>query len=286
MAPKVTRLLIGESDTAARQLFSVVEKPSGELIIPINAAELFVSSGVEKRVREHRYSIHSSPKSQDYTTIKQTVELENDERITTVSLTDAVKKRNGFSIIYVRRCQNMVHGHNPVNYARKPSDQVYSLPEYDPAMFTLFHGLYVGHPDSEFSVTDSDIIISPFRFREFQLIVFVSLEAFPSAAFCEFLHAVTAPPEANPSSVGQDILRYLMTGRSPENCIKQYKNSVHLLTKRFLTRMLPLLTDQTVIEKVKAHIASIPDVTLSGLGLGRAPQLIDMLSDPKPPNPE
>jgi hypothetical protein len=114
MAPKVTRLLIGESDARTRQLFSVVEKNNGELTIPINAAELFVSGGIEKRVREHRYSIHPSPKSQNYTTIKQTVELENNERVTTVSLTDAVKKRNGFSIIYVRRCQNLMNEKYPV----------------------------------------------------------------------------------------------------------------------------------------------------------------------------
>ena len=286
MAPKVTRLVVGDANETGRQLFSVVEKKNGELTIPINAAEIFVMGGTEKRVREHRYSIHPSPRSQDYTTIKQTVELENNEQVTTVSLTDAIKKRNGFSVIYVRRCQNMMNKNYPTNFTRKPADYVLNIPPYDPAGLTLFHGLFVGHSDSEFSTTNENLIIFPLKFSEFQLIVFVSIEVFPSADFCEFLHAVTMPPEANPSSVGQDILRYLMTGRSPENCVKQYQNSVHLLTKRFLTRMLPLLTDQSVIERVKAHIASIPDVTLTGLGLGRAPQLIDLLSDPKPPTHE
>lgn len=170
------------------------------------------------------------------------------------------------------------------NFTPKSTDYVLTVPDYDPSMFTLFHGLFVGHPESEFTARDPNIILFPLQFRHFQLIVFLSIEAFPSADFCEFLHAITTPPEIAKSAVGSELLRYLMTGRSPEHCIRQYQNSVHLLTKRFLTRMLPVLTDPKVIERVKAHIASIPDVTLSGLELDRAPHLIDMLGDVKSPN--
>ena len=279
MAPKVTRLLIGE-----RQLFSVVEKQNGELTLPINAGAYFVINGVEKSVREHRYSIHSSSRSQNYTTIKQTVELETNEKFTSVSLTDAVKNKNGFSIIYVRRCQDLTDPSLPMNFSQKGTDTVYALPAYDPKMFTMFHALFVGHPDTEFSIPDENIIISPFRFRDFQLLVFISLEPFPSVEFSEFLHAITSPPEANQTDLGQALLRHLMTGRSPENCIKQYRNSVHLLTKRFFQRMLPLLKDPKIIERVKADIAAIPDVTLNELELDTGQRLIDMLSDPMPPN--
>ena len=229
-------------------------------------------------MREQRYSIHPSPKSPEFTTIKQTINVEGSRRITTVALTDAVKKQSGFSIILVRRCQNLVDAPR-ISFRHKPQDKLLGLAEFDPTQFTLFVGIFVGHPDTKFDVTNEEIVIAPFYFGNFQIVLMASLLTMPSHHTTEFVHALTTPPELAKHEHQGKLLRHLMTGKSPLICIQQYQNSVKWLAKRFLERMLLEVTNPEVAEAIRKRISAMGNVTLKPQDLGLAGQSIHLLTD-------
>jgi hypothetical protein len=272
--------------TGIRILFSIVEKSNGELILPIKSAERMGPDWTTGPiVLEQRYSIHPSPKSADFTTIKQTINLEGGKSITTVALTDAVKKKSGFSIILVRRCQNLVDSPQPA-FRTKPHDRLLTLNGFDPITFTLFFGLFVGHPETKFDTTDDELVIAPFYFQKFQVVLITSLFYMPSYRTTEMLHALTSRPESAKHQHQETVFRHLMMGKSPEICVRQYRTSVRWLAKNFLEKtMLPQLTTPSTIDFVREQIARLGDVTLSTQELGTTGQLIHMLSDGKPPIP-
>jgi len=266
-----------------RILFSIVEKSNGELILPIKSAERMGPDWTTgPTVLEHRYSIHPSSKSADFTTIKQTINLEGGKRITTVALTDAIKKKSGFSIVLVRRCQNLVESPQPM-FLPKPRDRLLALNGFDPIMYTLFFGIFVGHPDTKFDATADEIVIAPFYFQKFQVLLMASLFYMPSHHTTEMLHALTSPPELAKHQPQEAVLRHLMTGKSPEICVRQYRTSVRWLAKSFLEKMLPQLTTPSTADFVRGQIAELGNVTLSSQELGTTGQLIHMLSDGNPP---
>jgi hypothetical protein len=169
---RVTTVVDGEY----RGLFSILERPSGELIIPVIAASRYgdghdAEYETAPTILERRISIHESPNSKRYTTIKKTVVLSNGRRITAVGLTDAVKAKNGFGSIFVVRFENMTgRGYAPLGDV-KFGDRLLCVPEYDPKQFTMFGGLWLGHPDVAFEVRNKDpmILIEPIKFRKISI---------------------------------------------------------------------------------------------------------------------
>jgi hypothetical protein len=283
MAQRVVRVVIASEDMGTRELFSVLEKPNGELVIPFGVGGTFFVGDTPKQILEHRYSIHFSPKSTDFITLKQTVRLE-DDYLTSVSLTDAIKTKSGFSPIYVRRCRYPVSDVRDKKY--KSTDTVVTLPPIpDHTRLTLFNGLFIGHPDVEFTARLPKDIggIHPMRFRKFQLIFVLSFGFFGSYYLDEFLHYVTLPPEMIEHPKGQEILRLLMKGRTPGESIEEYQTAVGFLSKRYLTNVLPWLVDERAKEQVTAQIAAIENVDLSGTTPETQPDLIRMLISPRKP---
>jgi hypothetical protein len=263
-----------------RTLFTIIEKSSGELIIPIRGAARFGpdwESG--KNVLEQRYSIHPSPKSAEFNVLKQTINLDGGERISTVALTDAVKAKRGFSILFARRCQTFA-GSAPEAINLK--QQTYALAEFDPTSFNLMHAVFVGSPESEFDATDENIVISSLTLRKFKIVLMASLYALPSHHTTEMLHALTLPPEA--AKEQEAVRRFLMQGRSPEVCLEQYRNSVKLLARRFLNMILETeKLDPPTVEMIQTNLANIGEVGLADIELGPDQPKVHMLTSGPPP---
>jgi hypothetical protein len=264
-----------------RTLFTVIEKRSGELIIPIKGADRFGpdwNSG--KKVLEQRYSIHPSPKSYEFNVLKQTINLEGGESLTTAALTDAVKAKRGFAILFTRRCQGFAH--RPVETIN-PNEVTYALAEFDETMFNLMHAIFVGSPDSEFDARDENVVINSIAFKKFKIVLMASLYALPSHHTTEMLHALTLPPEKAQEQYA--VRRFLMQGRSPEICLQQYHNSVKLLARRFLNMILETEKnlDERTVEMIRADLAKIGEVGLTDIewGPGR-PKVHLLTSGPLP----
>jgi hypothetical protein len=267
-----------------RILFSIIEKQSGELLlVPKTADRMETNDG--PLLLEQRYSIHPSPNSAEFTTIKQTLNAADGQSITSVVLTDAIKKRTGFSIISVRRVQDLSGDRYILKEGTKKHERTLILAEYDPSLYTMFFGLLIGHPEVAFDASASGIVVSHFPFRRFKIILLTSILMMPSHHSTQYTHAVTLPPEQPMLGMSQETLRYQMTGKSPEICMEQYQNSVKTLVKNFWELVLPELTDPDAINYAKEQIELVNDVTLTALERGTNPLSIHMLTSGKPPNP-
>jgi hypothetical protein len=263
-------------------LFTVVEKANGELIIPIRGGDrLGADWATGKQVLEQRYSVHPSPRSKEFNVIKLTLNVESSRSITAATLTDAVKLKNGFSIIFARRSQRLT---DRPSEEPKSQEKLFALPDFDPSHFNLFYAIFVGHPDVPFDATDPDIVVSAFPFKTFKLIVMASLYQLPSHHTTEFLHSITMPPETKINQ--QALSRFLMTGRSPEVCLQQYRNSVKLLVSRFLRMILETESDLSPkgIENIQRELEKISLVGLTPLGVAQDQSAIYMLTSGPLPN--
>lgn len=264
-----------------RTLFTVIEKRSGELIIPIKGAARYGPNwSTGKKILEQRYSIHASPNSAEFNVLKQTIKLEGGESITAVALTDAVKAKRGFSVLFVRRCQRLA---DTPPETINPKEQTYALAEVDQNVFNFMHAIFIGSPHSEFDARDPDIVINSFVFKKFKIVVIASLYALPSHHTTEMLHALTLPPEKAQQEYAER--RFLMQGRSPEICLQQYRNSIKLLVRRFLNMILETeegLTPETV-EMIKDDLAKIGEIGLADVKLGPGqPKVYMLTSGPLP----
>jgi hypothetical protein len=266
-----------------RTLFKVIEKSSGEIIISIKGGTFYgyQNDGAPgPRVLEERYSLHPSPKSKEFNVFKHTLNLEGGRSITTAALTDAIKLKNGFSIVFARRCQRLSDG--PAEQP-KTNEQTFVLAEYDESMFNLMHAIFVGHPDSNFDAKDPDIIANSFPFRMFQIVVTASLYALPSHSSTELLHSLTLRPEDE--EVQYEERRFLMRGRSPTICLEQYRNSVRLLASRFIKLILrtEIDLDPKTVEMLEGDLAKIGEVGLTDIELGpNQPEVHMLTSGPTP----
>jgi hypothetical protein len=263
-----------------RTLFTVIEKPNGELIVPIKGADRFGPDWSEgKKVLEQRYSIHPSPKSEEFNVLKQTINLEGGDPITTVALTDAVKSKRGFSILFARRCQRLADGPpESIN----PKEQTYVLAEFDQTLFNFMHAIFIGSPESQFDVRDPDMVINSFTFKRFKIVVIASLYNLPSHNTTEMLHALTLPPEQ--AQQEYDERRFLMQGRSPDVCLQQYRNSVKLLVRRFLNMILETEKDldPKTIQMIKSDLVKIGEIGLTDIELGPTRPKVHFLTSGPP----
>lgn len=266
-------------DGAHRGLFSVQEKANGELIVLLTTSPRYMTAknacwDTSPPILEQRISIHLSPNSEAFTTIKRTTVLGDGQRITVVALTDAVKRKSGFSNIFIRRSENLSgDGYADLGKLRV-GDRMLTLPEIDPKLVTLFSGLYLGHPDVEFDVGEKDpmLHIVPIRFRIFQLVAMFSLQPIRSHYSSEFANNMTFDPATAPSD-RKALFESLMTGRAPIDCVRFYEATVWEMTRRVLNWELREATNPLAIKDIKARLRRIPKQRLARVrsGKGRPP---------------
>jgi hypothetical protein len=255
-------------DGAYRGLFSILEKKSGELIIPVthggrygDASTLDYDTAVP--ILEERISVHLSPNSEDLTTIKKTTVLANGRRITAVALTDAVKRKSGFSNIFIRRYENLSgEGYAALGKA-KIGDRLLVIPEHDPKFATIFGGLYLGHPDAEFTVEKEDPMLhkEAIRFRNFQLVVIFLLEPFRSHYTTDVGSNVTFDLKSGAGG-RKALLHALMLGKSAEICVIQFYTAVWAMSRRVLKIELKEATNPEAVKFFRKRLRETPKPTI------------------------
>ena len=276
-------------DGICRALFSVVEKTSGELIIPLTSSPRYMVRGKpdwdsSPPILEQRVSIHPSPNSETFTTIKRTVALADGKRVTAVALTDAVKRKTGFSNIFVRRSESLIgDGYAPLGKL-KVGDRMLTLPEIDPKAVTLFSGLYLGHPEVEFDVGEKDpmLHIVPMKFRSFQLVAMFSLQPIRSHYTSEFASNITFDPATAPPHSKQ-LFEGLMTGKAASDCLTLYQATVWEMTRRVLKLELREATNPLAIKDIRKHLRRIPKQRLIRASSGKGKPPVHILYRDLPP---
>jgi hypothetical protein len=119
-----------------------LEKANGELIIPTKTGER-AENNLGPRLLEQRYSVHPSPQSSEFTTIKQTVNTDDGKTETSVILTDAVKLKTGFAIVFVRRVQDLTPERYAIQSTNRKNERTFVIADLDPVLHTLFISVYL-----------------------------------------------------------------------------------------------------------------------------------------------
>jgi hypothetical protein len=272
-------------DGSLRILFTILEKPNGELIIPMKTGER-AETNLGPRLLEQRYSIHPSPQSREFTTIKQTVNTDDGKTETSVILTDAVKLKTGFAIVFVRRVQDLMPERYVIQSPNRKNEQTRVLADLDPILHTLFIGVFLGHPDTPFDASHDDVVVSHFPFKEFKVIILSTGKLIPVHYTTDYAHAVTFPPETLPDVNSQAILRTHMQGKTPDICIRQFLNSVRMLEKMLWQKGLLEVTEPHLVKFIKEKISELDNFTMEPSGLGIGLRSTHRLSDGKSPNPQ
>jgi hypothetical protein len=268
-----------------RMQFSILEKQNGELLVPSRTAER-AESNLGPRILEQRYSIHPSPQSAEFTTIKQTINTEDGKTETSAILTDAVKLKTGFAVVFVRRVQDLTPERYALRDTKKKHERTVFLADLDPKQHTMFFGLFVGHPDTPFEALPNDVVVSHFPFKKFKIIILATAKLMPVHYTTDYSHAITLAPEMVHDAQSKAVFRYQMQGKSAAICLRQFHNSVTMLEKMLWEKALlePGLTEPHIVEFIKDRINELSYVTTTSLELGTGQQSIRMLGDGKPPS--
>lgn len=258
---------------ASRLLFTVIEKENGEIILATENAGR--DKERQSAILEQRFSIHPSPRSLTYTTVKRTQNTADGHTATSVMLTDAVKRKNGFALVLVRRVQDL----RPAKYKiaiTKECERGYVLGEYDPAHYTFYLGLFLGHPDVNFDARVPQGVVHEFRFKRFKLVLLETLLETPSHSSTQYGTAVTLDPDnlsLTSTEDGKELLRSFMSGKNPEVCVRQYLRTMMTLIKNFWEMVLPELDGEEQIRYAKDWIEAASGGNVAELGLGKGPLL-------------
>lgn len=166
---------------AERALFSVQERASGDLTLIVkhslfhNTEEGSKASEADL-VNEERFSIHQSGNSEKVNVIKYTKVMRDGRVQTTRNYSEALKLKNQFSGIFVRRSGDMSHDRYRV-YPNKGT--IYSLGKYDPEYFQPVVIVLAGRSDRHFGVTSPENKnVMQVRFQKFSLTIIWQFLAF------------------------------------------------------------------------------------------------------------
>jgi len=193
---------------ADRELFSLIERKSGDIMVLLKAAvSVSTADAVEfQEVKEQRFSVHVSPKSQGHT-IKQT--LRTAEGPTTTSalvMPRTVSSRSSGGIILRPRkqfCWPIFMVRPPsLNNDRylsspKPADQRISLGSFNPKLASLTYMVIVTSPHIlEIATTRNRTNLATILFSTFNIHVMYGFSIAPIIGPGDFVIFATSPQRA------------------------------------------------------------------------------------------
>ena len=271
-----------------RVLFSILEKPNGELIVPFRLLERRGANYMTGTpILEQRFSIHPSLKSAEFTTVKHTTNLADGKRIVHTALTDAVKGKTGFFMIFARRAPIMSADKYLLSERDRNRSTIVDLPEYNQATHTLFYSLFVGPNEIEFRGPENrEVIVKQYSLKRFRIVFVAGLLSLPSVHSSEFMHILTMDPSLSSDTSEQEVWRGRMRGSPDHICLLKFKNAGFRLAKRFLEYVLSTgeVADPEIIALIDLRVAEYQRLILP-LEVDIGPQLARTQTDAKPPSP-
>jgi hypothetical protein len=234
-----------KTDGERRVFLSISERASGDVTVILKHADyhMGVASNPDELIRTQRYSLHVSPKSLDYSTVKHTIELDNGRRLTSAHVTSVVKGDVGrFAILFQRLVPDLRNDKYRIGIHDKA--KICNLGEYDPANFTFSHALIIGSPSHEFPTLGGDFNITQRVFGKFRLVVLWSFLTLPSAPIGRLVHNLTVPPELAGNTELEQQMKNLMDGVDARECINLYSVHRMVLTQNWLSAVGSGLPDK------------------------------------------
>jgi hypothetical protein len=223
-------------DGARRIFLSASVRASSDVTIILKHADHYEHdiSDPGTRIVTQRYSLHVSPQSHDYSTVKHTMELENGQRLTSAHVTSVVKENAGrFAILFSRLTPDLRADKYKIGI--KDKAVIHNFGEYDPRLFTFSHCLMLGPIDHLFPTYPGDFNTNQFIFGQFRIVLLWSFLTLPSSSAGRLVHNLTVPPELANDPTMQNQLRSFMNGSDPQECINLYYSHRAILTQSWLS---------------------------------------------------
>ncbi len=230
-----------------RNLLSIKESPKGDVYIRLKSGRQVGIPPNEIKISEHRYSIHVSPRSANYTTLKRTLQLEGGQSSTGCALTDAVKCNNGFSPIFSHRTTDLSGSDYDV---KNDNTDSILLKSFDPEKEGLVFTIFVGNPEENFLKQSDNAIIAKFNTKNFQFIICYCFIRFSqnlpipfSLPFAWTMDSITFDPETFNKQSSIYGAHEKMSGDAPQECIKYFCSSKDFLMINLLETHKELSTN-------------------------------------------
>lgn len=182
-------------DGKARSLASIIEGPRGDLTLTVKAASHYLGTDVNDRrvrIKQQRFSIHTTDQSPKNVNIfKHTLELDDGRLLDHIHRTSAIKRDLLFAPVFVKRHPD------PTSFTYdigKDHCDNFSLGSFEPQLFTLIVGCFVGPSDKVFRTKSLiDINVEQFTYKRFRLVVMWSFVFMASSFVGKTSHFRTEP---------------------------------------------------------------------------------------------
>jgi hypothetical protein len=179
-------------DGRQRELFRILEKANGGLTLILKHAALYIhhrkpDSDPLPEMSFQRYSIHPSNEDPNGNLIHHSFghQLASSE---THYWTDAVKRKQGFALLFARHCPTLAVD----RYLLKPERRaaILDLGSYDPNKFILCYAVFISHPEIEFATFYADWFrYDQVRFGKFRLVILITFLSLPSSDYGFLVHS-------------------------------------------------------------------------------------------------
>ena len=226
---------------AARSILMIEEAAKGDVYIRIKSGTQVGVPPNAVAVLQDRYSVHPSPKSPNYTTLKSTVELADGRKRTSVALTDAVKLRRGFAHLFTHRSSDL---EAPIYDLPVDNIGTIGLGDFDPNQQTLITGVFIGHPDSEFPTAPANALVNSFNSTHFKFVICHHWLDIPALPFAWSMNSLTFAPEIFEDDQSREAALKKLEGQHPQSCLELFENFSNELLVNLLETYLVFAPDE------------------------------------------
>ena len=218
-----------EVDDEIRPLYTVTQNRSGQLILVV-ASGLYRIGFEGEAVKEHRITFHISNESKTTNTIHGTFTSQSGKSNYSYVVTDAVKRKSGFCLVFVRRALDLRN--RAIAIVSDVEELVVGA--YEPNNQTLCHALLVGPPDLEFPPVPLPLMMAQVKFEKFRLVhLHVLANVLPSDSTGDFVYNNTLNPEPLEGTFKSDA-EVMMCGASPATMLDEVWLGFNELLAKFL----------------------------------------------------
>ncbi len=239
-----------------RSLLLIEENKKGDVYVRIKSGTQVGIPPNEIPVLQDRYSIHPSPKSPNYSTLKSTFELANGLKRTSVAVTDAVKQKSGFAHLFSHRSSDLMA---PLCDVPNDDIETIELGDFDNRKYALFLGAFIGHPDSEFCASENEIINS-IRSEHFQIVIANVWVDIPPLPFAWTMNSLTLAPEIFEDEGAQESAYHKMAADSAEGCLKLFRGLKDELLVNLLETYKAIASDEQTKKNIQDSIDAVPRI--------------------------
>ncbi|MCD0503299.1 hypothetical protein [Bordetella petrii] len=202
-----------------RSLFTIEERPNGDLLIAITSAARSreiggVSTNKQAPIREQRISVHRSTNSPyKITTIKLTRILQDGEEHIAPHITSAIRDQANWAYLFASRRPDLAL--NEYDASQRDGAR-WSLGSYNPLRFTLFFSVLVSAPHLRYkSPSGARLNSSTYQFEHFAVTALWTFLAVPSTPSAMTTFNMTLDPTGMPPTV-REVMTPNLEGWSDE----------------------------------------------------------------------